>query len=42
MTNKYYQIQKKDSEKKLATDIEIFLKKKKTKGEKWLEKDIEI
>ena len=32
----------KDFKKKHAKDIKIFLKKKKIKAEKWLEKDIEI
>ena len=34
MVNKYYQKHEKDSKKKYVNDIKIFLKKKKTKGEK--------
>ena len=42
MVNSYYEKPKKDSKKKHMQDIKIFLKKKKLKGEKRLEKDIEI
>ena len=42
MTNNYYQKDKKDSKKKHAKNIKIFLKKKKTKCKKRLEEDIEI
>ena len=41
MTNKYYQKPKKESEKKHEIDTKIFLKKKKTKGKKRSEKDVE-
>ena len=42
MTYNYYQKHKEGSEKKHAKDINIFLKKKKTKGKKMLEEDIKI
>ena len=42
MTNKYCQKTKKDSKNKHAKSIKIFLKKKKTKGEKRLEKVIKF
>ena len=42
MINNYYPSTKKDSEKKHAKNVKIFLKKKKTKGKKRPEKDIKI
>ena len=42
MLTKYYQKIKKDSEKRYAKGIKIFLKKKKTRNEKRFVKDIKI
>ena len=42
MTNKYYPKHKKDSEKRQAQNIQIFLKKKKANDRERLEKGIKI
>ena len=42
MTTNYYQNHKENLKKKLAKDIKIFLKKRKTKGQNCPKKDIKL